>query len=71
MELPELWTSGAIVKRTGYSRETIVGAARRGELVAIAKLPGALGAWLFTWEAVEAWMQAPGRRRPYRRFSGV
>lgn len=71
VELNELLTTGQVVKMTGYSRETICGAARRGELVAVHKLPGNLGAWLFSRGAVDEWVASPGRRQPYRRWEGA
>lgn len=65
MVLDELLTTGQIMKRSGYVRETICLAVREGRLEAAGKLPGRNGAYLFTAAAVEEWLAAR-RTKPFR-----
>lgn len=56
-----LLTTREVARRLHLSRETVNLAAREGRLEVAAKLPGPLGARLFTEQAVVEW-RCPGER---------
>lgn len=59
----DLLTTAQVARRIGRCRETVLKAVREGRLVAVVRLPGVNGAYLFEESAVVTW-RSPGERLP-------